>query len=293
MYMHTPINGYEWPMPMLQDANLNLICIKMLNNSAQYVWLDVLCLRQVGRRGEDLHVEEWKVDVPTIRGVYWNCRRVVCYLSGLGRPFSLKEDYLGSDTCWFRCAWTLQEARCGMTIGGDTGNDRFLEKEMQMMVENRLSLLKQGVGELDMPVFIALSEMWKQVATNPVDRVAGLSYLVWTNKIPAYYATQSEEDAWNALVNEMDTTHRGYLFFLYPQPENGNRFWQLSWKQAMDGVLLPPQLSGLDRGWNGDVERTKAKDVDWCHGPCIESGSVWGIVPRIAGGKLSTRRVDH
>ncbi len=39
----------------------------------------------------------------------------------------------------------------------------------------------------------ALSEMQKRVSTNPLERVAGLSYPVWADEIPAYYATQSEE----------------------------------------------------------------------------------------------------
>ncbi len=157
MHVHTPINGCEWPVPMPRDANLDLICIEMPNNSTEYAWLDVLCLRQVGGRGEDLRAEEWQVDVPTIGRVYlW--LEVVCYLSGLGRPFSLKENDLESDTCWFRRAWTLQETQCGMTIGGDTGNDRFIEKEMRMSIKYRLEWLGQGVGGQIMSVFIVLSE---------------------------------------------------------------------------------------------------------------------------------------
>ncbi len=273
---HTPINGCEWPVPMPRDANLDLIRIEMLNNGAEFAWLDVLCLRQVGGRGEDLRAEEWKVDVPTIGRVYRSLRGLVCYLSGLGRPFSLKENDLGSDTCWFRRAWTLQEARRGsMTIGGDTGDDRFIKKEIRTMVETRLSLLEMGVGEFIMPMFLALSEMRKRVSTNPLDRVAGLSYLVSTHGIPAYYATQSEEDAWNALVDEMNTRHRGQMFFLYPQLGNGNMFWRPSWKQAM--AEAPPQLGGGVNGWDGYVERTKEKDVDWCRGPCIESVYVRGL----------------
>ncbi|KAK0433751.1 hypothetical protein EV421DRAFT_1662148, partial [Armillaria borealis] len=232
----TPINGYEWPVPMPRDANLDLIRIEMLNEGAEYAWLDdVLCLRQVGGRREDLRLEEWKLDVPTIGLVYdMAYDQLVCYLSGLGRPFSLKKDDLESDTCWFRRAWTLQETEHQMIIGGDTGDDRIMEKEMQTRVENQLSLLKQGISALGMPVFIALSEMRKRVSTNPVDRVAGLSYLLWTDGIPAYYATQSEEDAWSALVDEMVITYRGHMFFLYPQPGNGSKFWRPSWKQAMD-----------------------------------------------------------
>ncbi len=278
---HTAINGYEWPVPMPRDANLDLIRIEMLNNGAEYTWLDVLCLRQVGGRGEDLRAEEWKVDVPTIGQVYNRSRRqVVCYLSGLGRPFILKENDLESDTCWFRRAWTMQEASEHMIIGGDTGDDRFIEKEMRTRVENRLASLEKSVGAFLTPVFLALSEMQKRVSTNPLDRVAGLSYLVWAEGIPAYYATQSEEDAWNALVDEMLWPDRGQMLFLYPEPGNENKFWRPSWEQAMDRVLPPPQLSGDYRDWHGSVLRTKAKDADRYDGPCIESGYVRGLFHR-------------
>lgn len=47
----TPINGYQWPVPMPRDADLNLIRIEMLNLGAEYIWLDALCLRQKGGRG--------------------------------------------------------------------------------------------------------------------------------------------------------------------------------------------------------------------------------------------------
>ncbi|SJL14997.1 uncharacterized protein ARMOST_18477 [Armillaria ostoyae] len=70
--MWTPINGKEWPVPIPKDANLDLIRIEMLNLGAEYTWLDVLCLRQEGGPREDLRVEEWKLDVPTIGYVYRN-----------------------------------------------------------------------------------------------------------------------------------------------------------------------------------------------------------------------------
>ncbi|KAK0433757.1 hypothetical protein EV421DRAFT_1994036 [Armillaria borealis] len=160
MDVHMPINGCEWPVPMPKDANLDLICIEMLNLGAEYVWLDVLCLRQVGGC-----VEEWKLDVPTIGRVYMVAYSgVVSYFSGLGHPFSLKEDDLESDRCWFRRAWTMQEVQHHMIIGGDTGDDRFTHKEMWTWVENRLAVLGKTVGftGLGKPVFITLSEMRKR-----------------------------------------------------------------------------------------------------------------------------------
>ncbi len=70
MDVMTPINGKEWPVPIPKDASLELIRIEMLNLGLLYTWLDVLCLRQKEGLREDLRVEEWKLDVPTIGRVY-------------------------------------------------------------------------------------------------------------------------------------------------------------------------------------------------------------------------------
>ncbi len=119
--MRTPINRKEWPVPIPKDTDLNLIRIEMLNLGAEYAWLDVLCLRQKEERGprEDLRVKEWRLDVPTIGGVYKDAIKVVIYLSGLGRPFRLKAGDLDSDRNWFRRAWTLQEVGDRRIIAGD------------------------------------------------------------------------------------------------------------------------------------------------------------------------------
>ncbi|PBK90079.1 hypothetical protein ARMGADRAFT_1112211, partial [Armillaria gallica] len=104
--VQTPINGYERPVTIPKDADLNLIHIEMLNLGVEYTWLDVLYLRQVGGPGEDMRIEEWKLDVPTIGGVYTSVN-VVWYLSGLGQPLSLKKGDLDSDRSWFQHAWTV------------------------------------------------------------------------------------------------------------------------------------------------------------------------------------------
>ncbi|KAK0491893.1 hypothetical protein EDD18DRAFT_1290695 [Armillaria luteobubalina] len=283
--VQTPINGREWPVTIPKDADLDLIRIEMLNCGAEYAWLDVLCLRQVGGRREDLCEAEWKVDVPTIGRVYRvSPGGVVCYLSGLGRPFCLKEEDLESDRCWFRRAWTLQETNSLMSIGGDTGNDRFISKEMRAKTENRLSWLRENTDQdwQGMPVFIALSEMQMRVSTNPVDRVAGLSYILWIAEIPAYYASQSQEEAWMALVDGLDESVRGHLFFLYPKAGDGKQCWRPSWKQAMTDPLLQLHLTN---GPIGIILRDKDNNADSYYGPCIESCHVRGLDEESPEGK--------
>ncbi|KAK0445055.1 uncharacterized protein EV420DRAFT_1277191 [Desarmillaria tabescens] len=223
----TPINGYEWPVPMPKDADLKLIRIEMLNEGADYAWLDVLCLRQKydvreehleeDHHRDNLHVEEWKLDVPTIGYVYECSPCVVYYLNGLGQPLSVTPRYFKSDRCWFNRAWTLQETGGIIFIGGDTGDDRLRARFYE-----KLKLLQDmhpcySVGKL-------LSEMQKWVSTYPVDRVAGLVYCLRSSYIPIYDAEQSEECAWVELMNAMEYSSSRPLLFCHPEPGSGSKF---------------------------------------------------------------------
>ncbi|KAK0479163.1 hypothetical protein IW261DRAFT_1399541 [Armillaria novae-zelandiae] len=225
----TPINGYEWPVPMPKDANLDLIRIEMLNHGAQYAWLDVLCLRQQGGKGEHLRLEEWRLDVPTIGHVYEHAR-VVCYFNGLGRPLQLTRDYFESERCWFRRAWTLQETTDHAVIGGDTGDD-IMEKEVQQMFDTQLARLR--VLRRQNFVLELVLEMQHRVSSKPLDKVAGLAYLLDPECIPIYDANISDADAWEALMDVMSSTSAAELFFYFPERASGRKYWRPSWQQIM------------------------------------------------------------
>ncbi|KAK0433507.1 hypothetical protein EV421DRAFT_2088592 [Armillaria borealis] len=273
----TPINGYEWPVPIPKDADLNLIRIEMLNLGVEYAWLDVLCLRQVGGRREDMRTEEWKVDVPTIGEVYQN-RDVVCYLSGLGRPLTLKEGDLESDRSWFRRAWTLQEVGEDRVIAGDTPDgpmhaeckDGKYETELLTRFHKQL----QSTHQAWFLVFRALEEMRNRVSTNPVDKIAGLAFLMVPDTIPAYYESASLEDAWTALVNSMDCIFRAELFFLCPEPGDRGPKWRPSWDQVMNKPLLEyhPDPDGVFQF----IDRHETGDEETCDAECI-AGLVRGL----------------
>ncbi len=210
MDVMTVINGKEWPVPMPKDTNLDLIRIEMLNAGAEYTWLDVLCLRQPGGTGEHLRREEWKLDVPTIRSVYQEAERVVCYFNGLGRPLNLPTDYFESDRCWFRRAWTLQEIAKDAIIGGETGNDAMGKEVRKRFDEQLISLQKiiASGGALHL-----VSQMQHRVSKKPLDKVAGLVYLLQTYSIPIYDVEQSAADAWEVLVDVMWPEFRAQLLF--------------------------------------------------------------------------------
>ncbi|KAK0506433.1 hypothetical protein EDD18DRAFT_31639 [Armillaria luteobubalina] len=272
--VQTPINGYEWPVPIPKGASLDLIRIEMLNLGLEYTWLDVLCLRQRGGPREDLRVEEWKLDVPTIGAIYRRAQ-VVWYLSGLGLPLSLKEGDLESEHCWFRRAWTLQELGSGWPrIAGDTPDGPLNAKPLDDAGTYKDEILTQFYQQLHSTrmthgFYSALSAMQNRISTNPIDKVAGLVFSTNTRSIPAYYESQSLEDAWTALIYEMHPYLRGTLFLTYPEPGTGCKKWKPSWKQVMEKPL-PNGISPVAP----DVKRD---DDDWYEGPCIERGFVRGL----------------
>ncbi|KAK0458864.1 uncharacterized protein EV420DRAFT_1747817 [Desarmillaria tabescens] len=277
--VRTLINGYEWPVPIPKDTSLKLVRIETLNLGAEYVWLDVLCLRQVGGLREDMRTEEWKLDVPTIGAVYSNGAVPVIYLSGLGRPLTLKEGDLDSDRSWFRRAWTLQEVGDSVkrVFAGDMPDgplhakhkDRKYETPLLTRFHKQLASM-EDVSDL---LFEALEDMQKRVSVNPVDKVAGLAFVMRCKTIPAYYESQSLEDAWTAIVNLMAGVVRGQFFSVYPEPGNADRKWRPSWDQLMTKSL--PASDVLDP--DNDVNWDDVMDADWCVGPCIEKGSVRGL----------------
>ncbi|KAK0222789.1 hypothetical protein EDD85DRAFT_859690 [Armillaria nabsnona] len=294
----TPINGYQWPVPIPKGANLDLIRIEMLNLGAEYVWLDVLCLRQKGGQREDLREEEWKLDVPTIGHVYRIAARVVYYFSGLGLPFSFGTDNLESKRCWFNRAWTLQEISRNRMIGGVTdgtlsrsgtmqidedSEDRHAEKRLRTFYRKLGCFKNLGTGDSD--IFHALAQMKERVSQNPVDRVAGLAFLLESGTIPAYYETQSVEDAWTALVNTMQNSYRTQLLFSYPSPGDGDKAWRPTWKQVMTEDILWITKSMTPTGCE-DLCWDDKTNVDKYDGHWFLSGTVRGLAVGDPKGRL-------
>ncbi len=113
-----------------------------------------------------------------------------------------------------------------MIIGGETGDGGFMTEDIQKRFNEQLELLKQM--QRGYWVFDFLSQMQKQVSTKPLDKVAGLGYLLDLEYTPIYNSAHSEEDAWAVLVDAMESTSRAHLLFLYPEPGNRTQCWQPS-----------------------------------------------------------------
>ncbi|KAK0485561.1 hypothetical protein EDD18DRAFT_1426262 [Armillaria luteobubalina] len=252
----TPINGGEWPVPMPKDVNLDLIHIEMLNMRSWWF----LQAEYEGGKNEHLRLDEWKLDVPTIRAVYERAyTRVVYYLNGLGRPLHLTPGYFESDRCWFRHAWMLQEMTMSPIIAGVTGNV-VVDTQVQRRFDEELKSLQRMPESTS--ILHSVSDMQDRVSTKPLDKVAGLVYPLYPDVIPIYDANQSPAEAWEVLMDVMGSKYQAQLLFLYPEPGDGKKRWRPSWQQVTSNRIVVRQFySGYE------IKRSY----------CIKSANVHGL----------------
>ncbi|KAK0499294.1 hypothetical protein EDD18DRAFT_1440940 [Armillaria luteobubalina] len=253
----TSINRCEWPVPMLKDANLDLIRIEMLN------------IRQEGGNNEHLRLKEWELDMPTIGSVYEHADRGVYYFNGLGRPLHLTLGYFESDRCWFRHAWMLQEMMIFPIIAGVTGKD-VVDTQIQRRFDEELKSLQKRPGF--MSVLHYVSDMQNWVSTKPLDKITGLVYPLRPFVIPIYDPKQSPEESWEVLMDVMGFHYQMQLLFHYPEPGDGKKCWRPSWLQVMSQRIVFPRYHFID-----NMFPTKDLDMDSYIGYCIRSANVCGL----------------
>lgn len=245
----TTVNEEEWPVQIPTDTSLERLRVELLNYGAEYVWLDVLCLRQVGCNNPALREKEHALDIPTIGYVYqWDrYQTVITYFNGLGRPFVVNADVATCDHHWLQRAWTLQETNLcwlpaglspltrvdfldfGSAVGGDGICEQLRDLWMMLVHEK--------------PIFFRIVQvMQRRHSTNPVDRVTALAYLLRCPEFPTYNAREDPNTAWIRLLSHMQPKHRCDLLFRYPSPTNGKgtgASWHPTWLQLMSTDNLP------------------------------------------------------
>ncbi|KZV74377.1 hypothetical protein PENSPDRAFT_708710 [Peniophora sp. CONT] len=252
----TPINGEKWPVPIPQDIRLDDLRIELLNllnfrlsGHTEYVWLDVLCLRQVGGKPmeESLRAKEWEIDVPTIGAIYRSCWFTVFYLNGLGRPF--EENDLDDARHWFNRAWTMQEwchshdlptaMGSHMLLGGVTENSpRFYISRLYSPSDDYTKRLSERMSDSNASaatnnILKAAAMMNRRKAEREVDKLAGLAYFVCGETQPVFDATKSVEDAWRSFIDCLIPRARAQLLFIFPVAGDGDFKWTPSWQQLL------------------------------------------------------------
>ncbi|EKM51638.1 uncharacterized protein PHACADRAFT_261891 [Phanerochaete carnosa HHB-10118-sp] len=260
LLVKTRINCSDWPVPIPDDVDLEQVRVELLNLGAEYVWLDVLCLRQKIRgdgesesplsaqetRLEQLREEEWKLDVPTIGHVY-RCKPsqvVITYFSGLGRPFSVCNTTLEEPRAWLNRVWTMQETTPNWLLGGLTlqpfdDRDQTISDVLSKFHTRMCGLLSSLSSEI--PDILALvTYLLSRKGTHDIDFIGALGYLLKCPAIPIYDEDQSVEDAWDLLLQQLHPKHLTDLLVMYPDAGQGEqRKWRPSWRQLKE--FCPPR----------------------------------------------------
>ncbi|PBK95979.1 hypothetical protein ARMGADRAFT_1077496 [Armillaria gallica] len=188
------------------------------------------------------------------------CEGAMIYLSRLGLPLSVKEGDFDSEKCWFRPAWTLQEAGRGLIIAGDMPDGPMHAKPIDENGNYETELLTRFHKQLgpkltERNLFSRLTNMQKRVSTNLVDKVAGLAYRLKAHWIPVY-----------------DWMRVSFLL-VYPGVGLGRKKWRPTWEQVMTEPL--PVNDASDS--RASVQCDDEMDEDRFGGLCIEKGHVRGL----------------
>lgn len=241
--VNTKINDQAWYVPVPKLTNLHDIRIELLNLGAEYVFLDILCLRQQDEDKPEMEFrrkKEWRLDVPTIGYVYQHSSKqtVITYFNGLGLPFSITPDIFDSKFHWLQRVWTLQETATSWLPGGltmDTFKNKRQKSKWGPKFYKHLYELVQTTDAGPRPgIFKLINAIRTRAYSNPVDRISGLAYLLRCKTLPIYDANVAVEDAWDALVEHMDTRQRADILLSWGSQGDGIYDWRPSWVQIMN-----------------------------------------------------------
>ena len=302
----TSINQYQWPTPLPRGLDLeNGLRRELLGAGAEYVWLDVLCLRQQSESTRTdqtrLREREWKLDVPTIGNIYRKAAALVRYFNGLGQSF--EAEGWDSPRHWLRRAWTLQEIRTeNTTINGACNFGSGVNRPPLLMntkgkVDGEVTTLRQALhpvvklaAEVDSAagctVYGLVKQMAKRHSTQPMDKVAGLLYLLRTTELPTYDAGVSDEDAWARCFHVLPFARRIEILFDFPYRaipatiETGSNRWFPAWRQLMEWPDRDPTYDHSVAVWPEKHDEPELASNNQLqpmgHGPLFLS-NIWAI----------------
>ena len=256
----TSINQHQWPVPLPQSITLGYLRSELLTLGAEYIWLDVICLRQ--RSGvaylERFKQTEWKLDVPTIGNIYKKAQNIVRYFNGLGIRFS-SEGWDGPRH-WLQRAWTMQEiADESNTINGGIPDDgqvflntqgEVIEKVNDILVKKKVKLrsamrpIIQLAAQVDSKrgcgVYELMLEMTRRYSSKPVDKLSGLFYLLHATKLPCYNESMTSEDFWRQCFHLLPAERKSEILFDFPY-RGSDEQWYPTWAQMLDWPTRDPE----------------------------------------------------
>ena len=255
----TAINQFQWPVPLPKNITLEYLRSELLALGAEYIWLDVICLRQKSEVDslEQLRQQEWKLDVPTIGNTYRAAAKIVRYFNGLGVPFS--NDGWDGSRHWLCRAWTLQEiASEKNTINCGISRDesqRWVFLNSQGTVLGKLVKFRNAIGPVlqlaaqvdskyGCEIYELAREMARRQSTKPVDKISGLFYLLHTTKLPCYDEHKPSEDVWRQCFHLLPLERRAEILFNFPY-RGSDEQWFPTWAQVLNWPTRDPDYNHL------------------------------------------------
>ena len=253
----TAINQHQWPIPLPKDISLDYLRSELLTLGAEYVWIDVVCLRQRSEANdlEQLRREEWKLDVPTIGNIYGAAVNIVRYFNGLGVHF--RNSGWDDSRHWLQRAWTLQEiANENTTINGGIPRGLgqvFLNSQVKVLgkvtkLRNAIRPVIQLAAQVDSPrgceVYDLVREMIRRHASQPLDKLSGLLYLLRTTKLPCYDDKMSTEDIWRKCFYLLPPERKAEILFDFPY-RGLDKQWFPTWAQVLDWPVRDPDYDHI------------------------------------------------
>ena len=255
----TLINQCQWPVPLPNDISLDDLRSELIALGAEHIWIDVVCLRQKG--GSDPHVQlrqdEWALDVPTIGNIYRAASTIVRYFNGLGVRFS--NEGWDDPRHWLQRAWTLQEiATENSTLNGGLPQDLgrvFLDSrevvsgiKLRIAIRPVIQLAEQVSSQGGCELYQLAREMSRRHASNPIDKISGLFYLLHTIKLPCYDERMTDEDFWRQCFHLLPVERKSELLFDFPYRGSSEQ-WFPTWKQVLDWPVRDPDCDHM-RSWS-------------------------------------------
>ena len=250
-FINTPINSYLWPVPMPKGSNLQDVRQELRACGAEYAWLVIAAAMEGFMQENSLRAREWVVDVPTIGNIYRNASGVLRYFNGLGQRFDPDVESWYEPRHWTNRAWTLQEMRPEeemVNAGFDVAKRLPLRTQLDTPSGPRtLRQMLKPLSEIGLaahsPHGISIIELAKHMsrrfATNPVDKIGGINYLIWPKgwafNLPIYRETADMEEAWIQCIQSMRRDLKVELLFLFPHPRKNipkdPATWIPTWSQ--------------------------------------------------------------
>lgn len=240
----TTINGKAWRVSIPRGTTLDDIRNELLLLGAEYVFLDVLCLRQRDEllpEFESIRKKEWRLDIPTIGYIFqYSQRPVIIYFNGLGRPFRDGPVDPNDHLHWFNRVWTLQETPIHAIFGGlkvNLGQINISDPRTirPFQISHEFFQLLKSIKPTNNTYSLntTLRTLATRAYSNPVDQVACLAYLLSCTTLPIYDADIDVEVAWSLLVECLPDRTRTTLLFSDFGPKRPSGSWRPTWKQAL------------------------------------------------------------